>query len=230
MRKALKDELLARAEALHAEGCREDVIAASLGISERSVGRWLGGAARAKPSAKPSDGEAGNPLAEAATEPERRSCDLRSGDRPDSKAPATQTPAAQEPPASAGGPASPLPEGSRAKPARPGRRTATRRGLCRLIERRLADLVHDCTEPARQAEDGQGGGAPDAKDAKAEERILRLCKILEALRSGEDNLRAQLDAMKGFAAFCTRTLTEEEMTPVRKAVRLFLDALKKEHS
>ena len=60
--------------------------------------------------------------------------------------------------------------------------------------------------------------------------MLKVCKVLEYLRAGEDDLDAQLAAMKRFAGFCIRTLSEDEMTPVRKAIRLFLDDLKREHS
>jgi transposase-like protein len=85
--------------------------------------------------------------------------------------------------------------------------------LSRKIEERLARLI----------ETGDN-------DAKTEDRMLKLCKVLECLRADEDDLDAQLAAMRKFARFCVRTLCEEEMTPIRKAVRLFLDELQREHS
>ena len=60
--------------------------------------------------------------------------------------------------------------------------------------------------------------------------MLKICRVLEHLRDDGDELTACLKAMERFGTFCARTLVEEEMTPVRKAVRLFLDELKKEHS
>jgi hypothetical protein len=87
--------------------------------------------------------------------------------------------------------------------------------LCRKLEERLARLIE--------------AGDP-AKDARLEDRMLKLCKVLESLRASQDDVAPQLEAMKRFASFCVRTLSEDEMSPVRKAIRLFLEDLRKEHS
>ncbi len=68
------------------------------------------------------------------------------------------------------------------------------------------------------------------EDSKLEDRILKLCRVLDYLRKQQDDLGAQLRALRKFAEFCLRHLTEEEMTPVRKAVRLFVDHLREEYS
>lgn len=99
--------------------------------------------------------------------------------------------------------------------ARPGHQCRADR-LCRRLEERLERLI----EEAEAAGDG----------ARLEDRMLKVCRVLEHLRGDHDELRAQLEAMKRFASFCTRTLTEGEMAPVRKAVRLFLEHLRREHS
>ncbi|MCK4284172.1 MAG: helix-turn-helix domain-containing protein [Candidatus Brocadiae bacterium] len=88
--------------------------------------------------------------------------------------------------------------------------------LCRRLEERLEELM----EKSKEADD----------DPRLEERMLRICKVLEYLRAEADDISAQLVAMKRFVTFCLRTLSEDEMAPVRKAVRLFVDALRKEHS
>jgi len=88
--------------------------------------------------------------------------------------------------------------------------------LVSRLEGRLARLI--------EASDGA------ADEAKLEDRMLKVCKVLESLRAGRDDLTAQLRAMNRFAAFCLSALSEDEMPPVRKAVRLFMDSLKRESS
>ncbi len=88
--------------------------------------------------------------------------------------------------------------------------------LRRKLEERLERLVEE--------------SEADATDGKLEDRMLKLCRVLEFLRGEEDDVSAQLVAMKRFAAFCLRTLSEREMAPVRKATRLFVEKLKREHS
>lgn len=114
-------------------------------------------------------------------------------------------------------------------------------GLRRKLEARLKELIEE-SEPQPQAagsdetKTGKGkgdeakAGKSKSDEAKVEDRMLKLCKVLEFLREDEDDITPQLDAMKRFASFCVRTLTEDEMPPVRKAVRLFLDNLKREHT
>lgn len=87
--------------------------------------------------------------------------------------------------------------------------------LRHMLEQRLADLV------ARSAEEPDKPGAED--------RMLKVCKVLEFLR-GADDLEAQLRAIKGFAAFCVQALSEDEMAPVRKAIHLFLEKLRRENA
>ena len=84
-----------------------------------------------------------------------------------------------------------------------------------MLEQRLADLV------ARSINE------PDK--AGAEDRMLKICRVLEFLREADD-LEAQLRAIKGFAAFCMQTLTEDEMPPVRKVIHLFLEKLRRENA
>ncbi len=88
--------------------------------------------------------------------------------------------------------------------------------LCRRLEHRLALLV-------ARAED-------DLADAKVEERFLKLCRVIDSLRSDSSDLDAQMEAMGRFADFCMENLTEEEMAPVRGPIRQFLDYLKEAHS
>ena len=87
-----------------------------------------------------------------------------------------------------------------------------------LLEERLADL-------AKQDD------ATDAKAAAAsEDRMLKICRVLDYLDSGSDDLDSCFDAMERFGAFCVRSLSEADMVPVRKAITQFLDELRREHS
>jgi hypothetical protein len=88
--------------------------------------------------------------------------------------------------------------------------------LYRKLHRRLEALVE------------RGGADPEARGL--EDRMLKLCRVLDYLRKGRDDLTERLRALKSFAAFCLRNLTEEEMDPVRKGIRLYVDELKREHS
>ncbi len=114
-----------------------------------------------------------------------------------------------------GGQPPPAPQRTPAAGARPGHQCRADR-LCHRLEERLERLI--------EADDSKSDGT------RLEDRMLKLCRVLEHLRGEQDELRAQLEAMKRFAGFCTRTLTEQEMGPVRKAVRLFLEELRREHS
>jgi len=67
-------------------------------------------------------------------------------------------------------------------------------------------------------------------DAKLDDRMLKLCRVLEHLHKEAADVDAQLEALERFTRFCLQNLSEDEMDPVRKAVRLFLDNLKEEHS
>ena len=87
-------------------------------------------------------------------------------------------------------------------------------GLCRRLEARLERLLEEKGD--------------DVASSRLEDHMLKICKLLELLRSDTGDLQAQLTAMKSFAAFCVRNLPEDEMTPVRRAVRLFLDELRRD--
>ncbi len=100
----------------------------------------------------------------------------------------------------------PLPEPAGPDPAR----------IRRMLERRLELL-------AERAE-------CDLDDARLDDRMLKVCRILEHLDVGAQRLEAQLRAAKDFAAFCLRNLPEREVRPVRKAVRMFVEHLKEENT
>jgi hypothetical protein len=81
------------------------------------------------------------------------------------------------------------------------------------------------TPPRRsQASVPPAAARPDTPATAGDLRTL-----LEFLR-GADDLEARLRGMKDFAGFCVQTLTEDEMPPVRKAIHMFLDKLKRENS
>ena len=99
---------------------------------------------------------------------------------------------------------------------RPASGPTDRGELCRRLEQRLQRLVE-------RAEN-------DLDDARVEDRFLKLCRVIDSLRSDSADLDAQMEAMGRFADFCMKSLTEEEMAPVRGPIRQFLDYLKEEHS
>lgn len=88
--------------------------------------------------------------------------------------------------------------------------------LCRRLEARLERLVEE--------------NGDDVASSRLEDHMLKICKLLELLRSNTGDLQGQLTAMKSFAAFCVRNLPEEQMAPVRRAVRLFLDELRRDNA
>jgi len=94
------------------------------------------------------------------------------------------------------------------------RRTAER--LRRSLEKRLARLVK-----ASEADDDNG---------RIEDRMLKLCKVLEFLRADSSDLDCQLRTLERFTAFCLTALCDEEMDPVRKAVRMFMEQIRRESS
>lgn len=214
MAESLKSKLLPQALALIAEGVKKQVAAKSIGVHEATLRRWVResrGAVPALPAVagtKPTN----YPGTVPPVGPVRRTADA-----------ATNTcPATGPAPRAVGAPVAPSPVA--ALPLPPARGAGPRHArtpdasarLARRLEERLAVLVE------------KSEASPN--DPKLEDRMLKVCKVLEYLRAGEDDLDAQLAAMKRFAGFCIRTLSEDEMTPVRKAIRLFLDDLKREHS
>ena len=88
--------------------------------------------------------------------------------------------------------------------------------LSSQLEMHLAALMREALWPRKK-------GRP--RYPTYEDRMLKVCRVMEHLRPDSDDLTAQLEVMRGFARFCVRTLSEDEMGPVRKAVRLFLDDL-----
>ena len=59
--------------------------------------------------------------------------------------------------------------------------------------------------------------------------MLDVCRAMERLRPDTDDPTIQLAVLKGSVAFCVRTLSEPDMPPLRKAIRLYLDDLKARH-
>ncbi len=87
-----------------------------------------------------------------------------------------------------------------------------------LLEQRLADLA--------KQDDGT-----DAKAAAAsEDRMLKICRVLDHLDDESDDLDSCFNAMERFGGFCVRNLSEADMDRVRRAITLFLDELRREHS
>ncbi len=91
--------------------------------------------------------------------------------------------------------------------------------LSEQLEARLEKLFED-----EESED------EEKHDPKFTDRALKLCKLIEALRAGPDEVSASLIAIMRFIRFCLITLTEDEMRPIRRAVALFIDDLKQENS
>ena len=59
--------------------------------------------------------------------------------------------------------------------------------------------------------------------------MLKVCRVIEHLDPDTDDPTIQLAVLKGFVNFCVRTLSEPDMPPLRKAIRLYLDDLKARH-
>lgn len=91
--------------------------------------------------------------------------------------------------------------------------------VCRVLEQRLDRAIDELSgcEPAA------------AEAAKLEDRVLKLCKVIEAMRHGRDDIGLQLSAIDRFADYCLQNLTEEEMQPVRTAISMFLEDLRREN-
>ena len=64
-----------------------------------------------------------------------------------------------------------------------------------------------------------------AQHANPQSRILVAWKVIEYLSPDTDDLTARLEGIKGFAAFCVRTVSEQKMDSVQKAVRSCLNDL-----
>jgi hypothetical protein len=88
------------------------------------------------------------------------------------------------------------------------------------LQTHLAELVRQALNAKNKAR---------ARYPTFEDRMLKVCRVIEHLNPDADDPMVQLKVMQGFAAFCVRTLSEQEIGPVRKAVRLFLDDLKARH-
>jgi len=59
--------------------------------------------------------------------------------------------------------------------------------------------------------------------------MLKVCRVIEHLDPDTEDPGVQLAVLKEFVAFCVRTLSEPDMGPLRKAIRLYLDDLKARH-
>jgi len=77
-------------------------------------------------------------------------------------------------------------------------------------------------EARRPAVPRKAGRSPEG-------RMLDVCRVMERLHPDTDDPTIQLAVLKEFVAFCVRTLSEEDMGPLRKAIRLYLDDLKARH-
>ena len=107
------------------------------------------------------------------------------------------------------------------QPADPGAEEPQLRDLLRSqLETHLAELV-------RQALNAENKGR--ARYPTFEDRMLKVCRVIEHLNPDTDDPGIQLAVLRGFVAFCVRTLSEAEIGPVRKALRLYLDDLKARH-
>lgn len=107
-----------------------------------------------------------------------------------------------------------LPPSGAPRPRSTGKRRDLADRLCRRLERRLEHLTRSC-----------GKKTDDSPDV---DEMLKVCKVLEFLRAGRDDPAAELRAMNRFALLCLRELSEEEMAPVRKAISLFVEELRKQ--
>jgi hypothetical protein len=97
-----------------------------------------------------------------------------------------------------------------------GQTESPSRRLRRRVEERLLVLA--------DAMDG------DEHDLKLEDRMLKLCRVLDHLPTDEADIDSQFAWIRQFVTFCLHNLTEDEMPPIRRAVRLFLDDLKERNS
>jgi hypothetical protein len=88
------------------------------------------------------------------------------------------------------------------------------------LEAHLARLV-------RQTLNADKRGRP--RGPALEDRMLKVCRVIEHFDPDTDDPTVQLAVLKGSVAFCVRTLSEPEMPPLRKALRLYLDDLKARH-
>ncbi len=103
-------------------------------------------------------------------------------------------------------------------PARVPHRPAPsrRHDLVRELEESLADLV--------------GRMGTEDEDARLPDRMLKLCRVIDFLRDDSDDPTCALQTMERFAAFCMDRMTEEEVAPVRRAVSMFVETLRREHT
>jgi len=106
-------------------------------------------------------------------------------------------------------------EGERAAeaPAAPTPASAPPGTVRGRLQRRLEHLVETAPED----------------DPRAEDRMLKICRVMDLLRADADDPGVQLAALERFAAWCLRNLSDAEMAPVRRAVHRFMDQLRREH-
>jgi hypothetical protein len=67
----------------------------------------------------------------------------------------------------------------------------------------------------------------DTDGYKPEDRALKVTKLLAFMDERLDTSEADLAAMERFVRFCLHELTEDKMQPVRKAVRLYTEQIRR---
>ncbi|MFW6189048.1 MAG: hypothetical protein ACOC7T_01325 [Planctomycetota bacterium] len=77
--------------------------------------------------------------------------------------------------------------------------------------------------------DGLAGDA-EGEEVELADRMLKVCRVLEDLPEQGAGLEGLLQAMRRFMDFCLQRLPEEQTPPVRRAVRMFVENLKEEHT
>jgi hypothetical protein len=94
--------------------------------------------------------------------------------------------------------------------------------LCADLERRLEALAGEAADLRNRTR------KPDYPCL--EDRLLKLSRIIRSFRDNGPDVDCQLKTMGGFVQYCLTHLCEDEMPPIRKAVRGFLDDLKERNS
>ncbi|MGD2176013.1 MAG: DUF1804 family protein [Candidatus Brocadiaceae bacterium] len=93
------------------------------------------------------------------------------------------------------------------------------------MRRKLREVLMRLVDEAHERE----GDRPQEHPC-LEDRMLKICRVLEHVRPDAEDLTAQLKGLKRFAGWCLRNLREDQMGPVRHAVRRFVDEMREEHS
>jgi hypothetical protein len=121
-------------------------------------------------------------------------------------------------------PADELPDGDYAEPPADGATDADA-----LQERLRIDLEHRLQALAGEAADLSDRTRKPAYPC-LEDRLLKVSRVIRSFRDNGPDVDCQLKTMGGFVRYCLTHLCEDEMPPIRKAVRGFLDDLKERNS